>query len=252
MTELEKAIDEAHYRLMTDLHYSPEAAHDLVCRDFIQGRGISVREVIDYRLGIGNIPEVTSTPRLLFPTYTPHYKQSSLVGICGRTLYDDETKFLHSRGFERTKNLWGLYQAQNLIVDCRTAILVESYFDVLSLHRCHITLGISMYGSSLSREQAALLARYTDRVAYIPHRDKAMPYDTEKVVEVAKTYGINVAVFLLPDFPDVTVSDFDDLVRFDEKVAVHWLHEKLHTEFTDYRESWNLREWLSAEYGVVS
>jgi len=177
---------------------------------FFHTRGITSDQIS--RWGLGMLPPewagehcAALNQRLLIPIRDAHY---NLVSVSGRALFPaQEPKFWHFP-FNKRHVLWGLGHLATRIEEMNFAFLVESYFDVLALERCGFP-AVAFMGSSLAIDQAALLARYTQRVCYIAHRDKADPGVVERqVLHPLRRMGMK-AVW-------VTVShgsDFDEYYR---------------------------------------
>ncbi|MDH3998233.1 MAG: DNA primase, partial [Desulfuromonadales bacterium] len=73
--------------------------------------------------------------RLLFPI---HDLQGQVVGFGGRVLDDSLPKYINSPEsplYNKSRILYGLYQARDAIRHSDEVLVVEGYFDVLALHR---------------------------------------------------------------------------------------------------------------------
>ncbi|MBZ0113758.1 MAG: DNA primase [Thermoanaerobaculia bacterium] len=102
--------------------------------------------------------------RLMFPI---RQAAGRIVGFGGRTLGDDDAKYINTRETERFDKgtlLYGLDQAKRAIRDSGRAILVEGYFDVLGTVAAGIEGAVACMGTSLTAEQAKALARYGEEV----------------------------------------------------------------------------------------
>lgn len=102
--------------------------------------------------------------RLMFPIRNA---AGRLVGFGGRTLGDDDAKYINTAEtdrFHKGKLLYGLDRAKRGIRDRGRALLVEGYFDVIGPAAAGIDWAVASMGTSLTPEQAKLLARYADEV----------------------------------------------------------------------------------------
>ncbi len=102
--------------------------------------------------------------RLIFPIFSP---AGRLVGFGGRTLGDDRAKYINSNEteeFHKSHLLYGLHLAKRAIRETSRALLVEGYFDVLAAVASGFEGAVASMGTSLTQDQARLLARYADEV----------------------------------------------------------------------------------------
>jgi len=157
-------------------------------------KGITHEQAMSWGLGVlpiawrGVVSPAMLSDRLLIPIHDAH---GGLVSISGRGItIDADPKFWHVP-FEKRYVLWGLNRFWQEILSADFAFLVESYFDVMALERCGHR-AVAFMGSSLAIEQAALLARYTTRVCYIPHAGWRERNDFSNVIEPLQTVGIKV------------------------------------------------------------
>ncbi|MFN4279779.1 DNA primase [Thermosynechococcus sp.] len=100
--------------------------------------------------------------RLMIPIMDP---QGRVVGFGGRTLGNEEPKYLNSPEtpiFNKGQLVFGLDKARQAIVQKDQAIVVEGYFDVMTLHQVGFTQAVASLGTALSQAQIKLLLRYTE------------------------------------------------------------------------------------------
>ncbi len=94
-----------------------------------------------------------------------HDRQGRIIGFGGRSLDGVEPKYLNSPEteiFEKGKHLFGLNRAVNSIRKQDRALIVEGYFDVISLHSAGITNSVASLGTALSNQQITNLCRCTE------------------------------------------------------------------------------------------
>ncbi len=100
--------------------------------------------------------------RLMIPI---HDIQGRVIGFGGRSLGDEQPKYLNSPEtdlFDKGKTLFGLDKAKAAIAKQDRAIVVEGYFDVIALHAAGIPIAVASLGTALSQGQIKLLLRYTE------------------------------------------------------------------------------------------
>lgn len=122
--------------------------------------------------------------RLMIPI---HDAQSRVVGFAGRTLTDEQPKYLNSPEtelFDKGKLLFGLDKARVAIAKQNQAVVVEGYFDVIALHAAGITQVVAAMGTALSRYQIRQLLRYTESKQIV------LNFDTDAAGTKAATRAI--------------------------------------------------------------
>ncbi len=92
-------------------------------------------------------------------------RQGRVVGFGGRSLDGAEPKYLNSpetEVFEKGQHLFGLDKASNSIRKNDRAVVVEGYFDVISLHAAGVDNSVASLGTALSSQQITQLCRCSD------------------------------------------------------------------------------------------
>ncbi|MDX2243150.1 MAG: DNA primase [Leptolyngbyaceae cyanobacterium bins.302] len=100
--------------------------------------------------------------RLMIPI---HDLRGRVVGFGGRTLTDEQPKYLNSPEtelFDKGKLLFALDKARAAIAKQDQAVVVEGYFDVIALHNAGVTNAVASMGTALSSAQVRQLLRYTE------------------------------------------------------------------------------------------
>lgn len=100
--------------------------------------------------------------RLIIPI---HDTQGRVIGFGGRTLTDEQPKYLNSPEtelFDKGRTLFALDKAKDAIGKQDQAVVVEGYFDAIALHEAGINNVVASLGTALSLNQVKQLLRYTD------------------------------------------------------------------------------------------
>lgn len=100
--------------------------------------------------------------RIIFPI---NDARGSIVGFGGRALGDTRPKYLNSPEtplFQKGRLLFGLDKAARPARQKSTVIVVEGYFDVITLSAAGIDQAVAPLGTAVSEEQLALLWRFAD------------------------------------------------------------------------------------------
>jgi DNA primase len=148
-------------------------------RSILANRIRDARSIID--AGIVNTNERGQEFELLRHrlTITIRNERGVVVGFAGRPILVNESsgpKYLNTpetRVFKKSRVLFGLDQAAMPIAHTRAVVVVEGYFDVISLHQAGEHRAVAGMGTSLSIEQADRLFRDADLVYLVLDGDKA-------------------------------------------------------------------------------
>lgn len=142
--------------------------------------------------------------RTVFPIFSG---TGRVVGFGARRMSEDasQPKYLNSPEtplYQKSRVLYGLFQAKETIRKRGLALIVEGYLDVLSLHQHGVACAVAPCGTALATEHADLLSRYTSRVVLTFDSDKAGSTATDRGIDVLLGKGLDVAVVRLPDGED--------------------------------------------------
>ncbi len=124
--------------------------------DIIEASGL----VVSRRGGSGFYDRFRN--RIIVPI---HDRQKRVVAFGGRTLDGSDPKYLNSPEsdiFQKRKLIFGLDKASSSIRKEDSAIVVEGYFDVISLHEAGITNTVASLGTALSNYQITQLSKCTN------------------------------------------------------------------------------------------
>ena len=128
-----------------------------------------------------------------------------IVGFGGRSLDGQEPKYLNSPEtvlYSKGRHLFGLAQAKEAIVDRKTAVIVEGYFDCVVLAGAGIAHVVSPLGTALTVDQARLLKRYAQQVILAFDADAAGAAATLRGIDLLIEQGLQVRIAQLPSGVD--------------------------------------------------
>lgn len=114
-----------------------------------------------------------------------------VIGFGGRTLSDEQPKYLNSPEselFDKGKTLYALDRAKDSINQTDRAVVVEGYFDAIALHAAGITSAVAALGTALNAAQVKQLVKFTESKQIVLNfdGDKAGNIATERAIgEVA-------------------------------------------------------------------
>jgi DNA primase len=141
--------------------------------------------------------------RLIFPIVN---LSGRVIGFGGRSIDEQHMpKYLNSREtpiFKKGDILYGLYQAKKAMRSENEAILVEGYFDLLSLYQHGIINLCAPLGTSLTEKQAVLIARFSKKVNILFDGDLSGMKAALRAIGLLINAQVDVFVTLLPEDSD--------------------------------------------------
>ncbi|MDA8334542.1 MAG: DNA primase [Peptococcaceae bacterium] len=154
------------------------------------------------RRGTSGEPYDYFRDRVMFPVWDP---QGRVAGFGGRVLNDGEPKYLNSPEtacFNKGRLLFGLHLARQAAREEGCLVLMEGYLDVVSAHRHGITNAVASLGTSLTKEQARLISRYTGQVVVAYDADAAGQAAAERSLNILKETNLRARVLALDEGKD--------------------------------------------------
>ncbi|MCR5710224.1 MAG: DNA primase [Bacteroidales bacterium] len=159
--------------------------------------------------------------RVIFPI---HSISGRVIAFGGRTLKTDKSvaKYVNSPQseiYDKSRSLYGIFQAKNSIAKQDKCILVEGYADVISMHQAGVTNVVASSGTSLTVEQIRLIKRFTEKVTIIYDGDAAGIKAALRGIDLVLDEGLKVKVVQLPpeDDPD-TFAKAHNLIEIQEYI----------------------------------
>ena len=149
--------------------------------------------------------------RLMFPVIDV---RGSVIGFSGRILGDGEPKYLNSPEtpvFSKSHNLFAL----NLAKKSKSGyiLLTEGNIDVVSLHQAGFDSAVASLGTSLTPEQARLIARYVHEVVLCYDADEAGKKASQRAIGILEKLDLKVRVLQLPLPPGARKIDPDEFIK---------------------------------------
>lgn len=212
-----------------------------VARDYLSQRGITLATTQEFQLGVAShLPDSLTKfltqskaplpvarqvglirssqkttgdydmfrERLIFPLIDV---RGRVCGFGGRllTAAQDQPKYLNSPEsdlFQKSKFLYGLFQAKKWIREEEVAIVVEGYFDVIGMHQNQFKNVVATCGTSLSEDHVKTLSRLAKKIVIFFDRDEAGESATEKAMLLGLKMG--QIFYGVPHFTDLDVDEF--------------------------------------------
>lgn len=140
--------------------------------------------------------------RLMFPIRTVG---GQTVAFGGRALGDGEPKYINSPEtpvYRKGEHLYGLDLAKEAIRKQGLAIVVEGYLDLAAVLQAGFDNVVASLGTAFTPQQARLLARYCNRLAFSYDGDAAGAKATERSLDLLLSGGFDVRIVELPGGTD--------------------------------------------------
>jgi DNA primase len=140
--------------------------------------------------------------RLIFPVIDI---QGKPIAFGGRTLKDDEAKYINSpetAAYVKGKNLFGLNLTRDEIRRQEFVILVEGFLDLIVPYQHGVRNVVASLGTALTPEQVKLLSRFARKVVLNYDGDRAGVQAAKKSIEILLAEDLEVKVLVLPENAD--------------------------------------------------
>lgn len=182
--------------------------------DYLVGKGYQKEDLLDSGvLGVNDRGRLYDAQggRLIFPIINAF---DEVVGFGGRVLQKtDFAKYKNTKEtmlFDKSKTLYNINLLKKLKREqtIKEVIIVEGYMDTLSLYQAGFRNVVASMGTSLTKEQARLVKRYTDNVLISYDGDFAGQKADLRGLEILDSAGLQVRVVPMPNGLDP-----DDVAR---------------------------------------
>ena len=142
--------------------------------------------------------------RVLFPI---HSMSGRVLGFGGRILAKNEkaAKYLNSPEsdiYHKSKVLYGIYYAKQMIAKEDNCFLVEGYTDVIQFHQKGIKNVVSSSGTALTPDQIRLINRLTKNITVLFDGDPAGIRASLRGIDLILEQGMNVKICTFPEGED--------------------------------------------------
>ncbi|MBR2708978.1 DNA primase [Candidatus Saccharibacteria bacterium] len=166
----------------------------------------------------------------------------NVIGFTARTISGEEPKYLNTPEtilFNKSRFIFGLYQAKEAIRREGYVVIVEGNMDVISSHQAGVSTAVATSGTAMTDQHLKALSKLTSDIRLAYDGDEAGVRATERAIMMAGDLGIDLTV--ISDYHGA--KDPDELIQKDPKLwqeavnhsvpAVDWLLQK-------YEEDLNL------------
>jgi DNA primase len=147
--------------------------------------------------------------RIVIPIFDINGK---VIGFGGRSMERDAIpKYINSPEssvFSKRSVLYGMDRAKREITAQDHAVIVEGYFDLMSLHKAGIGNVVATLGTAITEEQVSRLRNFTENITLVLDGDEAGIKSAFRLITLFGEMDINGNMVILPDGHDP-----DSLVR---------------------------------------
>lgn len=190
------------------LGYAPESGQAAV--DYLTKKGFSKQEIKDAGL-TNRFGGDLFRGRLLVPLMDPG---GQTIGFTGRIIVDDPKapKYLNTPQtllYDKSRHVFGLSQAKEVIRKHDYSVLVEGNLDVVSTHQAGTKQVVATAGTALTLHQLKALGRLSSTVKLAFDTDDAGLAATERAIPIAQNANVTLQIISLPE----GVKDPDELVQ---------------------------------------
>ncbi|OGF49513.1 MAG: hypothetical protein A2044_05950, partial [Candidatus Firestonebacteria bacterium GWA2_43_8] len=140
--------------------------------------------------------------RIIFPIISSFGRY---VAFGARVLDQSLPKYINSpetQVYSKGKNLYGWNLAKSNIPEDMGVVIVEGYLDCITCHQYGISNTVATLGTSLTKDQALLLKRYTDKVVIAYDLDAAGINASLRGIAVLVEAGLDVKVVVFSGSKD--------------------------------------------------
>lgn len=159
----------------------------------------------------------------------------NVIGFTGRVIGDGEPKYLNTPEtllFNKSRFIFGLYQAKAAIRRSGFVVIVEGNMDVISSHQAGVKEAVATSGTAMTEQHLKALSNLTSDIRLAYDGDAAGIKATERAIMMAGDLGIDLTV--ISDYHGA--KDPDELIQKDPALwqqavdrrlpAVDWLLQK--------------------------
>lgn len=186
------------------LGYAPEDSTDLIAfarKKSVEPAALEAAGII-MQSSYGKAPYNRFGGRVIFPIID---WTARIIGFGGRIIEGEGAKYVNSPDspvYHKSQVLYGIYQAKEAIKRSRTAIVVEGYMDILSMHQAGIRNTIASSGTSFTVEQGRILTRMANSVILLFDGDSAGISAAARGADNLLATDLGIGVVVLPEGHD--------------------------------------------------
>lgn len=184
----------------------------------------------------------------------------NVIGFTARVIKNAEPKYLNTPEtllFNKSKFIFGLFQAKEFIRRSGYVVVVEGNMDVISSHQAGVKEAVATSGTAMTEQHLKALSRLTSDIRLAYDGDAAGIKATERAIMMAGDLGIDLTV--ISDYHGA--KDPDELIQKDPELwqqavekrtpAVDWLLSK-YEENLDLSSAMGKRKYSDVALKLIS
>ena len=140
-----------------------------------------------------------------------------VIGFTARVVGKGEPKYLNTSEtilFNKSRYIFGLYQAKEAIRKNGFVVIVEGNMDVISSHQAGVKEAVATSGTAMTEQHLKILSRLTNDIRLAYDGDEAGIKATERAIKMASELGIKLTV--VSDYHGA--KDPDELIQKDPEL----------------------------------
>ncbi len=214
------------------LGYSPETWDAFTKEALGKGYKLEFLEAVGLTIPRDDKPFDRFKGRVMFPIQS---MSGRTLGFGGRILTNDKkaAKYLNSPAsdlYDKSKVLYGIFQAKQAIAKQNNCFLVEGYTDVIQFNQSGIENVVASSGTALTPNQIRLINRLTKNITVLFDGDAAGLRASIRGIDLILEEGMNVKVCGFPDGEDpdsfAKKTPYEELVVYLEENAKDFIQFK--------------------------
>lgn len=177
--------------------------------NYLLKNGFSHKDMVDsglfsYRDNNKKILKERFVNRVTFPIYD---NIGNICGFGGRYIGNNKNypKYINSPEteiYDKSKIIYGFFQAKKEIQKSKKVFLVEGYFDCLAFWKIGVKNVVSMSGTALTDDQIKILKNYIEKVVISLDSDQAGMNATKKVIVKCLEHDISTYIVDMQKYKD--------------------------------------------------
>ena len=215
-------------------------------RDYLKQRGLDENTIQQYQVGYapatgtalfdtaskdlqgplietGTVSDKYGRPRDLFRNrvmFPIRNSRGKTIAFGGRTLGDDKAKYINSPEsdvFHKSRQIYGLYEAKQVLKQLDKLLVVEGYMDVIALAQHGIHYAVATLGTATNQDSLTALLRQVRHIVFCFDGDQAGFRAADRAMDNALELmadGLHLQFLMLPEGEDP-----DTLVRKEGREA---------------------------------